>query len=128
MSDHLTVLIASPDHDYLRLARTVLRIRGHIVFTTSVGPDRLRRQVSLRWPDVVLLDCDANVLTQAHASLTALGVAVLRVVDDPAAGASPSRAPIGKWVPATALVDAVARAGDERTAAGRPHLRLVGSP
>lgn len=123
---HLTVLIASSDRDYLRLARTVLRMSGHTVFTTSVRPDRVRRQVRLRRPDVVLLDCDPDDLVRAGEDLTTFDVALLGVRDDPGPGTSHGAAPISKWVSTDALADAVARAAADRSAATRRHLRVVG--
>lgn len=121
----LTVLIASPDRDYLWLARTVLRSHGHIVFTTSIRPERVRRQVRLRRPDVVLLDSDPDDLAWARESLATLRVALLGVHDDPRPGTSQSAAAIGKWVSADALADAVARAVDDGSAGGRRRLRVV---
>lgn len=122
---HLTVLIASSDRDYLRLARTVLRMSGHTVFTTSVRPDRVRRQVRLRRPDVVLLDCDPDDLVRSGEDLTTFDVALLGVRDDPGPGASHSSATISKWVSTDALADAVARAAADRSAGTRRHLHVV---
>ena len=128
MNRRLTVLIASPDRDYLRLAQIVLRLHGHLVYTTSVKPDRLRRQVRLREPDILLIDCDSDTLAQVRSSLTAPhAVAVLRVYEGPAAIGSPEDALIGKWVSPSCLASAVARAVEQSPASGFRTLRLAGS-
>ena len=128
MNRRLTVLIASPDRDYLRLAQIVLRLHGHLVYTTSVKPDRLRRQVRLREPDILLIDCDSDTVAQFRSSLTAPhAVAVLRAYEGPTVSGAPADGSIGKWVSPSCLANAVARAADQPPASGFRTLRLAGS-
>ena len=127
MNGRLTVLVASPDRDYLRLARAVLRTHEHLVYTTSVSHEALCRQVRLRRPDVVLIDVSFEADKRFRADLTAPhAIPVLRVVEGSDDAGSPGFGMIDKWAAPTELARAVGRAAEVSSATVSRRLRLVG--
>ena len=114
----VSVLVASPDRNFLILARTVLRGAGHHVATTTVSAERVRGQVRLRAPQVLLLDADQATVAALRADPGSTGTTVVHVVEEP--GQEPADAPpaVGKWAPGSEFLEAVQNAG-------RTRLRLV---
>ena len=123
----LDVLIASKDRNFVTLARAVLRAPGHHVVTTTVRSERVRRQVRLREPRVLLLDADPITAAALLADPGAPGTVVVRVTDEPDHAATDAPPAVDKWGPASDLLSAVEDAGQlgDPQRPRRARLRLV---
>lgn len=122
MASAVSVLVASSDAAFRRLAGAGLSRAGAEVETVTAGPMRVERLLRLRRPQVVVLDAACASFDQVRARIGELPdpPAVVLVAEQPAAGM------LAKWGPLEALVAEVQRAAGEhdRRVPGRP-LRLV---
>jgi hypothetical protein len=114
--DRLTVIVASPDAAFRRLAGAALSRVGHEVHTAAATPNRLERLVRLRHPEVVIFDVSSGAEPPSPDSLGGLRAAPAVVL------VSEHRVPaaLHKWAPLDDLT-----AATESAARARPGLRVI---
>ena len=120
-----SVLIASTDPGFRRLAGAALARAGNDVRTMTVRPWRVQRVIELNPPDVVVLDVDETAGREVNAHVSGLTTppGLVLVAED--LDASDLHA-IDKWGPVENLVEEVRLAALDRARPhGRARLRLI---
>jgi hypothetical protein len=109
----VNVVVASGDDAFRRLAGAALTRAGYQVRTISARPGRVERLIELRWPDVIVLEDDAELATEIKHHVAGLAEQPgLVLVSE-------------KWRPVETLVSDVERAAARNATPTRRHLRLV---
>jgi chemotaxis response regulator CheB len=115
-----SVLVASRDGDYRRLAGAALAGAGFDVRTVVARAERVERILADRLPDVLVLDASPASVARIDTFIGALErPPALVVVAERGRGSAEDT---DKWCPPAALVDAVATARRRR---GRRRLHIV---
>jgi hypothetical protein len=110
----VNVVVASGDGAFRRLAGAALTRAGYEVRTMATRAGRVERLIELRWPDVIVLEKDAEFAGEISDHLAGLAErpGLVLVAE--------------KWRPVATLVEDVERAAEARASRHpRPHLRLV---
>jgi len=121
-----SVLIASSDPGFRRLAGAALTRAGNEVRTMTVRPWRVQRVIDLHPPDVVVLDVDESDGRELNAHVAGLTTppGLVLIAEDLDRTDLPA---IDKWGPVENLVEEVRLAASLAAVGqqGRPRLRLI---
>lgn len=128
----LDVVIATGDRDFRRVTSALLANEGCRVQSSGVAPDRIRRLVEARRPDVLILDADLatvqRVAAMARDGGHSLGLVSVTDRNDRREGLTIER--MGSAEDLLAAVEQAAAAARARVTPptdgnGRPGLRLI---